>query len=135
MSIFPPPYWYNKLFRSTYSTLDTYFFLFRYILSKNELDFIRNKRIVFSTNRYGTYWTTLLTDDPKVAMQRLALPNQPIARVGGVPLATVDNILIRYQGRVLPNHGQPGGARDIVLRGPVIITSLYDFNTNSFIQI
>jgi hypothetical protein len=31
--------------------------------------------MVFSTNPYGTYWTTLLTDDPSEAMNLLALQN------------------------------------------------------------
>ena len=138
MSVFPPfySYWANKLFRmTTIKDLDTYFYLFRYITSQNEYNFIIGKRMVFSTNTYGTYWTTLLTDDPIEAMQKLALSRKPIYRVGGVPLAAVDRSVIKYQGKALPKYGQPGGATEIIITAPILITSIYDFNNGQFIMI
>ncbi len=65
-------------------SFDAKFYIFRYITSESEANFIRSKNIVFSTNPYGTYWTTLFTDDKREAQRLLALRNTPKYRVGGI---------------------------------------------------
>lgn len=129
MSNAPPwSYWYDKIHVQYMSNqkiknFDTNFYIYRYITSSNELKFIYDTNIVFSVNPYGTYWTTLLTDDASEAQRLLALSRKPIYRVGGFPLANIDRGLIIYQGPVKPNNNQPGGAWEILIKGPVMITS------------
>jgi len=56
-------------------------YLYRYIRSVNEFDFVMKNGIIYSFNPKGTYWTTLLTDDPKYAQQKLSLPQLPLYRI------------------------------------------------------
>lgn len=81
-------YW-QAVFSGRIRELDTVIYLYRYV-SRKELEFIRSHGMVYSVNPYGTYWTTLLTDDPDVAMCRLALSYRPEYRVGGFPLESID---------------------------------------------
>jgi hypothetical protein len=114
---------YDKIKR-----LDTKFYIYRYTNSDSEVEFIKQRRMIFSTNPYGTYWTTLLTDDPKEAMELLALPKEPKYRVGGVPIKSIDYAIIKYQGRVKPKYGRRGGAWEIVITAPIMIVSLCDIS-------
>lgn len=137
MTYIPPwSYWYRnihmKYARNQRMSFDTKFYIYRYIVSENEANFIRRTGIVFSTNPYGTYWTTLYTDDKSEARRLLALKADPKYRVGGIPLSHVDRGLIKYQGRVKPNNQQPGGAWEIVISGPVFIVSMYNFELNKY---
>ena len=50
----------------SYSFLKTPY-LYRYIRSTSEFNFVVKNGIIYSFNPAGTYWTTLLTDDPKYA--------------------------------------------------------------------
>jgi len=84
--------------------------------------------MVFSTNPYGTYWTILLTGEPSEAMRLLALPRESKYRVGGIPIASVDHAIIKYQGKVKPNYGQPGGAWKIIITAPIMVVSLWDIS-------
>ncbi|MEM4312183.1 MAG: hypothetical protein QXX95_07330 [Nitrososphaerales archaeon] len=84
--------------------------------------------MIYSYNPQGTYWTTLLTDDQSYAQQVLSLPNPPLYRIGGIALKDIDPNLIKRRGIVAPAYGQPGGADEILLNGPVPIFSIFDFN-------
>ncbi len=107
-------------------------FLFRYITSKKEYEFIRRHQLVYSTNPLGTYWTTLLTNDANEAQKLLALNKTPLYRVGGIPLNSIDLQKVRKKGVVAPAYGQPGGADEIILNEPILlfITSIYDLQNH-----
>jgi hypothetical protein len=115
----------NKNFTRIHG-LDTRLYIYRYTSSQAEVKFIKERRMVFSTNHYGTYWTTLLTDDPGEAQRLLALPRRPTHRVGGITIVSVDHRMIKYQGKVKVNNRQPGGAWELVITAPIMITSLCD---------
>jgi hypothetical protein len=59
---------FGNLIYEKIKQLDTKFYIYRYTNSDREVELIKKRMMVFSTNPYGTYWTTLLTDDPKEAM-------------------------------------------------------------------
>jgi hypothetical protein len=126
--IFPKKDKFGNLIYDKIKQLDTKFYIYRYTNSDKEVEFIKKRMMVFSTNPYGTYWTTLLTDDPKEAMKLLALPKEPKYRIGGIPIAGLDHAIIKYQGRVKPKYGQPGGAWEIVITAPIMIVSLCDIS-------
>jgi hypothetical protein len=132
MSYAPDYSYWNKSgifqFPSKIKQLDTKFYIYRYTSSDKEVAFIKQRMMVFSTNPYGTYWTTLLTDEPSEAKRLLALPKEPKYRVGGIPIVSVDQAIIKYQGRVKPNYGQPGGALEIIITAPIMIVSLCDIS-------
>jgi len=108
----------------TYTILKTPY-IFRYIRS-SELDFIVKNGIIYSYNPRGTYWTTLLTDDPHEAQRRLSLRSPPLYRVGGLLLKDIDPGSIVYKGIAAPANGQPGGAEEILLKIPIPIVSIFD---------
>lgn len=98
-------------------------FLFRYV-SENEFEFVRRNGFVFSLNPVGTYYTTLLTNDPADAQRYLALSYKPRFRVGGFPLSDpLVQLQVVFVGYVAPKYGQPGGAREYVLKGPLFVLS------------
>lgn len=111
----------------TYTILRTPY-IFRYIGS-SELDFIVRNGIIYSYNPRGTYWTTLLTDDPHEAQRRLSLPKPPLYRIGGFLLRDIDPRDIVYRGTVAPAYGQPGGAEEILLKIPIPIVSVFDMQS------
>ncbi len=129
-------YWYNNIIdkyrRGQKFNFGSKFYIYRYIRSDSEIRFIKDTKIVFSTNPYGTYWTTLYTDDENEAQKLLALPGAPKYRIGGIPIDSINSGLIKNQGRVKPNNGQPGGAWEIVVSGPVMIVSLYNFRIRAY---
>jgi len=102
-------------------------YIFRYI-SDNELNFIKRHHAIYSYNPLGTYWTTLLTDDPNYAQRMLFLKSPPKYRVGGILLRDVDPNYIIYKGIVAPAHGNPGGAEEILIATPIPIISIFDMN-------
>jgi hypothetical protein len=116
--------------------VDTEHYLFRYVRRK-EADFIKNKNIIYSINPYGTYWTTMYTDDPMTAKCLLALDYEPEFRVGGIPIDAVPRKGIIYQGIVKPKKDPisgiilPGGAWEIVLKVPVFIIYMVDLTTKT----
>jgi len=105
-------------------------YIFRYIRS-NEFSFIVKNSIIYSYNPRGTYWTTLLTDDPNEAQRRLSLRSPPLYRVGGFLLRDIDPRDIVYKGIVAPANGQPGGAEEILLNIPIPIISVFDMQGRS----
>ncbi|AKA74681.1 hypothetical protein SULI_13015 [Saccharolobus solfataricus] len=101
-------------------------YLYRYI-DKKELCFILKNGIVYSTNNpNGTYWTTLLTDDPSRASNFLAISKKELFRIGGFRLADVDPRHIKYSGIVKPAKGFSGGAIEILIDIPIPIITIYD---------
>ncbi|MEM2485268.1 MAG: hypothetical protein QXT82_10605 [Candidatus Caldarchaeum sp.] len=119
MSASGPPYIY---------VIDRSRFLFRYVRSSNEFNFIVRNHVVYSYNPSGTYWTTLLTNDQSEAQKRLSLPNPPIYRIGGIPFKDLEPTIIKKRGIVAPAYGQPGGAEEILLDGPIPIFSIFGFD-------
>ena len=107
-------------------------YLFRYVDDK-ELCFILKNGFVYSTNPMGTYWTTLLTDDPYVARDKLAIDKDPIYRIGGFKLSDIDPRHIKYQGRVKPWKNYRGGAVEILIDIPIPIISIYDLNRKNMV--
>ena len=108
-------------------------YLFRYVDEK-ELCFILKNGFVYSTtNPTGTYWTTLLTDDPHIARDLLAIDKRVIYRVGGFKLSDIDPKHIKYIGRVKPWKNYRGGAIEILIDIPIPIISIYDLNTQSVV--
>ncbi|MDT7892604.1 MAG: hypothetical protein RQ952_07755 [Thermoproteota archaeon] len=59
--------------------------------------------------------TTLLTDDPLIASNLLAIRKTELFRIGGLRLADVDPRHIKYTGIVKPSLGFPGGAIEILI--------------------
>ncbi|MEN2975305.1 MAG: hypothetical protein ABDH32_07005 [Candidatus Caldarchaeales archaeon] len=76
----------------------------------------------------GTYWTTLITDDPALAQLYLSLPSPPVYRVGGFQLKDLDVSLIKWRGIVAPAYGQKGGAEEILITGPIPVLSIFDMS-------
>lgn len=60
-------------------------FLYRYV-SEDEFQFIKDNGIIYSTNRVGTYFTSMFTNDANDAIKYLSLSNAPSYRVGGFPI-------------------------------------------------
>jgi hypothetical protein len=101
-------------------------YLYRYV-DKKELCFILKNGVVYSTtNPRGTYWTTLLTDDPIIASNLLAISKTELFRIGGFRLADVDPRHIKYTGIVKPSLDFPGGAIEILMDIPLPILTIYD---------
>ena len=88
--------------------------------------FILKNGVVYSTNPRGTYWTTLLTDDPMIASQLLAVSKNELFGIGGFRLADVDPRHIKYSGIVKPSRGFSGGAAEILIDIPIPIITVYD---------
>ena len=109
-------------------------YLYRYIRSDNELNFVKKNGIIYSFNPIGTYWTTLLTSDPKYAQQRLSLPEPPLYRIGGFMLKDIDPNYIKYKGTVAPAYGQIGGTEEVVLAVPIPILSIFDMKNKNLVS-
>ena len=106
-------------------------YLFRYVSSHTEFDFIEKNRIIYSMNPMGTYWTTLITEDPLEAKRLLALPKIPHYRVGGISLADLDIRMVKRFDTASPAYNEPGGGEEILIEGAIPIVSIYDFNAQN----
>ena len=108
--------------------------LYRYV-DKKELCFILKNGIVYSTiNPRGTYWTTLLTDDPAIASNLLAISKTELFRIGGFRLADIDPRHIKYTGFVKPSLNFSGGAIEILIDIPLPILTIYDLINKQLIS-
>ena len=108
-------------------------YIYRYVRTATEFNFVMKNGIIYSFNPAGTHWTTLLTNDPKYAQQRLSLPEPPLYRIGGFMLKDIDPSYIKYKGTVAPAYGQIGGAEEIVITTPIQIVSIFDMQNKNLV--
>jgi len=116
----------------SYTFLKTQY-MYRYVRTATEFNFVIKNGIIYSFNPTGTHWTTLLTNDPKYAQQRLSLPEPPLYRIGGFMLKDIDPSYIKYKGTVAPAYGQIGGAEEIVITTPIQIVSIFDMQNKNLV--
>ena len=109
--------------------------LFRYV-GESEFYFIRTNGYVKSINSKGTYWTTLLTEDPECAKELLGLNREVRYRVAG-PLKSVLSLLRLEDYEVnLIKPQEPGFSRhviEIVIRRPLPPASIFDMLGRSLV--
>jgi len=116
----------------SYTFLKTQY-IYRYVRTATEFNFVMKNGIIYSFNPAGTHWTTLLTNDPKYAQQRLSLPEPPLYRIGGFMLKDIDPSYIKCKGTVAPAYGQIGGAEEIVITTPIQIVSIFDMQNKNLV--
>ena len=112
--------------------------LFRYV-GESEYKFIMEKGYVKSINPKGTYWTTLLTEDPQCAKQLLKLPREVRYRVAGPVFSdTLKCILFKpldYEEEPIPHRESGVGitVTAVIIRKPLPPASIFDMVNKSLI--
>lgn len=108
---------------------------YRYFSHSEELDQLRNGRVVLTSNPhngYKTWFTPTRFSDPSLAQRLLAIQRVPQHRVGPIPADEMPDFNVHGPQIVQPVGNMPGGATEVCTTQPVYIFGCYNFGASDW---